>query len=185
QQQLWDAYAYPCSTSEHIPGKLSLCLGMPIMIRHNDATELCITRGQEAKVVGWQDAIGSQGQQILDTLFVELINPPRAIQIQGLPLNVVALSKGSKKLWFQLPDDMTVQISREQVLVSPNFSLTDYASQGKTRELNVIDLNNCRTHFSYYTALSRGSCSEGIVIIQGMDETKITRGIDGHLRQEF
>ena len=45
QKTLWD-----CSPhfSKHFPGKLSLCLGMPIMIRNNDATELCITKGQEA-----------------------------------------------------------------------------------------------------------------------------------------
>jgi hypothetical protein len=50
QQQLWDAH--PCSTDAHVLGKLSLCVGMPIMIRHNEATELCITKGQEGKVVG-------------------------------------------------------------------------------------------------------------------------------------
>lgn len=61
-----------------------------------------------------------------------------------------------------LPDDMVVQ-----VLILPNFAIIDYASQGKTRDLNVIDLNNCRTHFSYYIALSRGSSSSGSVIIQG------------------
>ncbi|KAJ7939660.1 hypothetical protein B0H13DRAFT_2226257 [Mycena leptocephala] len=31
QQQLWDAH--PSFTSKHIPGKLSLCLGLPILIR--------------------------------------------------------------------------------------------------------------------------------------------------------
>ncbi|KAJ7342314.1 hypothetical protein DFH08DRAFT_704057 [Mycena albidolilacea] len=143
QQQLWDAY--PCSTSEHIPGKLSLCVGMPIMIHHNDATELCITKGQEGTVVGWQESLGSQDQTILDTLFVELIKPPRPIRVPGLPMNVVALTHGTKKLWCQLPDDLVVQVSREQVLVLPNFAMTDYASQGKTREFNVIDLNNCKT----------------------------------------
>ncbi|KAF8811674.1 hypothetical protein BYT27DRAFT_7088969 [Phlegmacium glaucopus] len=49
-------------SSEHFPGKLSLCLGMPIMIRNNDATELCITKGQEAYVVGWDAIQGPQGQ---------------------------------------------------------------------------------------------------------------------------
>ncbi|KAJ7922067.1 hypothetical protein B0H13DRAFT_1603992 [Mycena leptocephala] len=133
QQQLWEAD--PCSTSEHIPGKLSLCLGMPVMIRHNDATELCITRGQEGKVVGWQDAVGSRGQQILDTLFVELINPPRPIQIQGLPLNVVALSRGSKKVWCQLPDDMAIQISREQVFGPPKFCDDRLCVAGKNERI--------------------------------------------------
>jgi len=60
----------------HFPGKLSLCLGMPVMIRNNDATELCITKGQEGFVVGWQATKGPHGKQVLDTLFIELENPP-------------------------------------------------------------------------------------------------------------
>ena len=39
------------SASDHIPGKLSLCIGLPVMIQNNDATELCITKGQEGHVV--------------------------------------------------------------------------------------------------------------------------------------
>ncbi|KAK6974296.1 hypothetical protein R3P38DRAFT_2584368, partial [Favolaschia claudopus] len=59
------------------------------------------------------------------------------------------------------------------------------ASQGKTRTYNVVDLHNCKDAFSYYTALSRGSSSAGTAIVQGMDASKITKGISGHLRQEF
>jgi hypothetical protein len=70
QRQLWDAFP---SSSDHISGKLSLCLGLPALIRNNDATELCITKGQEATVVGWQEAVGNHGQRILDALFVELV----------------------------------------------------------------------------------------------------------------
>ncbi|KAJ7315245.1 hypothetical protein DFH08DRAFT_715897, partial [Mycena albidolilacea] len=181
QRQLWDAH--PCFAGEHIPGRLDVCLGLPIMIRNNDATELCITKGQEGRVVGWQKAVGNQNQQILDTLFVELISPPKTIHIDGLPPNIVALPKTTKKIWCTLPDDKTVQINREQVLVLPNFAMTDYASQGKTRPINIVDLNNCKDHFSYYTALSRSSTAKGTVILQGMDPYKITKGIHGSLRQ--
>jgi hypothetical protein len=118
-------------------------------------------------------------------LFVELIDPPKTIRVPDLPENVVALTKTSKKIWCMLPDDMSVQITREQVLVLPNFAMTDYSSQGKTRAINVVDLNNCQSHFSYYTALSRSSTSAGTIILQGMDSRKITRGIHGSLRQEF
>jgi hypothetical protein len=85
QHALWSAT--PSSTAEHIPGCLKLCVGMPVMIKENAATELCITKGQEAVVVGWDSAIGPSGQRILDTLFVRLTNPPRDIQIPDLPLN--------------------------------------------------------------------------------------------------
>jgi hypothetical protein len=67
QEILWNQP--PSTTSMHIAGKLSLCIGMPIMIRNNFATELCLTKGQEGYVHGWQTKIGSQKQQMLDTLF--------------------------------------------------------------------------------------------------------------------
>jgi len=41
QKMLWNQS--PSSTDKHIAGKLSLCLGLPIMIHNNYATELCIT----------------------------------------------------------------------------------------------------------------------------------------------
>ncbi|KAJ6629662.1 hypothetical protein B0H10DRAFT_1741073, partial [Mycena sp. CBHHK59/15] len=119
QNELWKAHP---STSEHIAGRLSLCVGLPVMIRNNDATELCITKGQEATVVGWQASTGPDGQNILDTLFVKLINPPRKFFIPGLEENIVSLGKATKKIWCSLPNDMVVSVSREQVLVLPNFA---------------------------------------------------------------
>jgi hypothetical protein len=144
------------------------------MIRNNESTELCITKGQEGRVAGWTEATGNHDQRILDTLFVELIDPPKTIQVPDLPKNVVAITKTSKKVWCMLPDDMSLQITREQVLVLPNFAMTDSSSQGKTRAINVVDLNNCPNHFSYYTALSRSSTSAVTIILQGMDAHKIT-----------
>jgi hypothetical protein len=111
---LWDA---PACTSDNIPGQLRLFVGLPVMIRNNEATELCITKGQEATVVGWQESKGSSEQTILDTLFVKLTDPPKTTQIPGLPENVVALAKNSTKIWASLPDDMIVNISRQQVPV--------------------------------------------------------------------
>ncbi|KAJ6623788.1 hypothetical protein B0H10DRAFT_1943580 [Mycena sp. CBHHK59/15] len=73
--------------------------GMPVMIRNNDATELCITKGQEGIVVGWHEEKGDEGQRVLDTLLVKLLDPPKAINIPGLTENVVALCKASKKIW--------------------------------------------------------------------------------------
>jgi hypothetical protein len=173
------------SASEHVPGKLSLCIGMPVIIRNNDATELCITKGQEGHVVGWDEKLGPHGQRILETLFVKLDHPAKTIQIEGLPENVVPLVKNSRSIECLCPSDVTLTISRSQVSVLPNFAMTDYASQGKTRPFNVVDLNSCRNHLSYYTALSRSATCEGTVIVQGFDPSKITCGASGYLRQEF
>ena len=67
----------------------------------------------------------------------------------------------------------------------PNFAMTDYASQGKTRKQNIVDLNNSHSHQAYYTTLSQSSTADGTLILQGFDEKKITGGASGALRQEF
>jgi len=52
QKIIWEQP--PCANTKLVPRKLSLCVGMPVMIRNNIATELCITKGQEGFVYGWQ-----------------------------------------------------------------------------------------------------------------------------------
>ncbi|KAJ7091585.1 hypothetical protein C8R44DRAFT_647372, partial [Mycena epipterygia] len=183
QHALWSAT--PSTTAEQIPGCLKLCVGVPVMIKENNLTELCITKGQEAVVVGWDSSTGPSGQKILDTLFVRLENPPREIRIPDLPPNVVPLGRTSNHVTCLLRDDSLLSITREQVMVLPNFAMTNYGSQGKSRDRNVVHLNNCKNHHNYYVALSRGYTADNTVIIQGFDSKKITSGISGHLRQEF
>jgi hypothetical protein len=158
---------------------------MPVMIKSNQATELCITKGQEAIVAGWDASVGPSGKRVLDTLFVQLVKPPRPVQIPDLPLNVVPLSRTSTHITALLHDDSLLSINREQVIVLLNFAMTDYAAQGKSRNPNVVRLNNCKDHRAYYVALSRGHEAADTVIVQGFDEKKITSGMSGYLRQEF
>jgi hypothetical protein len=167
------------------PGKLSICFGLPVMIKCNVATELCITNGQEGTVVGWQSAVGQQKQNMLDVLYIKLKSPPKSVKLDGLPQDVVPLTKSTACITCKLPDGSKATISRSQIEVLPNFAMTDYASQGKTRPQNPVDLNNCRSHQAYYTALSRSSTAEGTVILQGFDSKKITGRASGALRQEF
>ncbi|KAF8800466.1 hypothetical protein BYT27DRAFT_7313647 [Phlegmacium glaucopus] len=175
----------PSSTDKHIAGKLSLCTGLPVMIRYNYATELCMTRGQEGFVHGWQSKKGSRGQLVLDILFVKLKDPPAKVQLNGLPENVVPVYPTTTNLQITLPNDERYYITRSQVEVLVNFAMTDFASQGKTRPSNVSDLNNLNTHQAYYTALSRSATAKGTLILQGFDARKITGGCSGALRQEF
>ena len=84
-----------------------------------------------------------------------------------------------------MPNGKVLSISRDQVPLVPNFAMTDYNSQGRTRANNVVDLNNCRNYQSIYTCLSRGSTYEGTAIIQGFDDSKVRCGVTGWLRQEF
>ena len=78
-----------------------------------------------------------------------------------------------------------ISLSRDQVLVLPNFAMTDYSSQGRTRPDNVVDLHSCHTHQSYYTCLSRSASADGTIIVQGFDPKVVTGGALGYLRQEF
>jgi len=183
QKILWEQ---PHGTSDkHVPGKLTLCIGMPIMLKRNDATECCITKGAEATVVNWQTIKGPEGQDMLDTLFVKLKNPPKTIQMLNLPENVVPITRHVTTTKCYLPNDDALIISRDQCLVLPNFAMTDFACQGRTRPDNVVDLSSCRNHQSYYTCLSRSASADGTILIQGFHESKITGGVSGYLRQEF
>ena len=172
-------------STENVAGKLSLCIGMPVMIRNNDATELCITKGQEGFVAGWQFQIGPYGKRILDTLFVKLDKPSKNIKIPGLPENVVPIVKTSKTIQCTYLNDSSDSIERQQVPILPNFAMTDYGGQGKSRLKNPVHLSSCHSHMSYYTCLSRSTSAAGTIIIQGFDPSVITRGCSGYLRQEF
>jgi hypothetical protein len=183
QKILWEQP--PASSNKHVAGKLMLCVGLPVMLKHNDATECCMTKGAEGTVVSWQTTKGPEGQDVLDTLFVKLKDPPKTVKIDGLPVNVVPITRHTTATMCSLPNDDEISLSRDQVLVLPNFAMTDYSSQGRTRPDNVVDLNSCRTHMSYYTSLSRSSSAEGTIIVQGFDPKVVTGGASGYLRQEF
>ena len=183
QRVLWEQP--PASSNKHVAGKLTLCVGLPVMLKHNDATECCMTKGAEATVVSWQSTKGPEGQTVLDTLFVKLKNPPKTVKVDGLPENVVPITRHTTATMCSLPNDDQISLSREQVLVLPNFAMTDYSSQGRTRPDNVVDLHSCHTHQSYYTCLSRSANAEGTIIVQGFDSKIITGKASGYLRQEF
>ncbi|KAK0491918.1 hypothetical protein EDD18DRAFT_1358347 [Armillaria luteobubalina] len=162
QSVLWNQ---PLSaTSQHLPGKLRLCVGLPVMIRYNSATELCMTKGQEGTIHTWQATV------------------------DGLPLNVVPLTLSATTIEVNLPSQEHVNITREQVEVLPNFSMTDYASQGKMRAYNVVDIAKCRSHQALYTCLSHSATAAGTLILQKWTEdisAKVQGRASSALRQEF
>ncbi|KAJ6447380.1 hypothetical protein C8R47DRAFT_999814 [Mycena vitilis] len=155
------------------------------MLRSNEATELCLTKGQEGVVVGWDATTGPADQQILDTLFVRLSDPPRDVHIGDLPVNVVPVPRTITHVTCLLPDDSLLSVLREQVVVLLNFGMTDFTAQGKSRGKNVVELSNCKNHHSVYVALSRGRSAAGTIILQNFDSKKITSGMTGSLRQEL
>jgi hypothetical protein len=76
--------------------------------------------------------MGPEGRPVLETLFVKLNNPPKTVKIDGLPENVVPITRHSTATMCYLPNDDEVSLSRDQVLVLLNFGMTDYSSQGRT-----------------------------------------------------
>lgn len=159
---------------------------MPVMVKLNVATECCITNGAEAYVQNWHSYLNSENKEVLEILFVRLKNPPRNINLPGLPENVVPIVPVSNPVTCKLPNDATVQIARSQVPVLPNFSMTGYCSQGRTRLQNICHLHSSQyTLASYYTSLSRSASADDTIIIQDFDTSYLTNGIPGYLRQEY
>jgi hypothetical protein len=146
-----------------------------------------MTKGQEGVVCGWHSSEGPAGEQVLETLFVRLINPPRKIKIKDLPENIIPLVRTIMHMHITclLEDDTLLSVLREQVVCSLNFGMTDYTSQGKSRTKNLVELGHCSGRRSYYVALSRDFTAEGTIIVQGFDKKQITSGISSYLCQEL
>ena len=183
QRHVW---SLPHSMTNHKPGILKLCKGMPVMIKLNVATECCVTNGSEANVVAWKSHTNNFGLNVLDVLFVELQNPPRPIHLSELPCNVVPLIPVKDIITCTLANDKKISIKRSQVPILPNFAMTDYCSQGRTRKFNVCMLGTSSNSLaSHYTSLSRSSSASNTVILQDFDASVLTSGITGYLRQEY
>jgi len=91
----------------------------------------------------------------------------------------------SQTIECNMKSDTIKKVEREQCCVLPNFSMTDYSSQGKTRPCNPVDLQHSISHQSYYTCLSRSASAKGTLIVQSLQPNVITGGCSGWLRQEF
>ncbi|KAI0652909.1 hypothetical protein C8Q70DRAFT_882161, partial [Cubamyces menziesii] len=183
QQIIWNLP--PCLTDHHA-GILRLCRGMPVLLKTNEATELCATNGAEAVVYDWYSVRSHTGVDVLETLFVKLVNPPKSVTLDGLPENVIPLNRTKVRIKCMLPMlDKPVYIDREQVMVLPNFAMTDFASQGRTRIVNICHLKYCRSAQSLYTCLSRSLSLTNTFILEGFDEAKTVGGLSSALKREF
>lgn len=125
------------------------------------------------------------GKDVLDMLFVELINPPTPVRIKNLLENIVPLTRTCISTSCQLPDDTRIAVSCNQIKALPNFVMTDYASQGKTRLYNIVELSYSCSHQGYYTALLSSMTTVGTLILNSLHASKITGGASGALHQEF
>ena len=112
QETLWQLSHH---LTEHHPGRLDLCIGMPVMIKVNEARECGVTNGAEGEIVGWTSRPISENQFALDTLFVKLTAAPMPIKLPGLPQNVIPLSHHSKNQFsksFDEAERIALQLER-------------------------------------------------------------------------
>ena len=66
---------------------------MPVIIKKNIATECCVTNKASAIIYDWDSTELSNEKKVLNTLFVQLVNSPRNIHLEGLHLNVILLPR--------------------------------------------------------------------------------------------
>ncbi|KAJ3487728.1 hypothetical protein NLI96_g3330 [Meripilus lineatus] len=111
QKYLW---TLPPAVTKNIPGRLVICKDMPVMLKYNEATELCATNGAEGIIHSWNEAVGPLGRKRLETVFVQLKNPPRNIKLPHLPVNIVPIPTASSAINIRLRDDKRTAIGRKQ-----------------------------------------------------------------------
>src|ERR1700683_765508 len=95
--------------------------------------------------------VGNLMLGLMGNLYLTLVclkNPPHMVKFDGLPENVVPIAKMSQTIECTMKSDQTRKVEREQCCVLPNFSMTDYGSQGKTRPYNPVDLQHSNKHQS-------------------------------------
>ena len=154
---------------------------MPIIIRRNEAIELCITNEAEAAIYDWSFERLNE-KDVLTTVFVKLTNPSKTVTLPGLSKNVVSLSRRTESIRCELFSGETRVINRSQVPIILNFVMTDYCSQGRIRSINSIYLNSCCNHQAIYVCLSRSLSADGTVILNDFNEDKIVNEPFKHLR---
>lgn len=172
-------------SDDKVPPILPLCKGLPVLIRYNDATVLGVTRGQEGHVVGWTSRAGSCGNEALDVVFVKLHNPVKNIHVsEELGENIVPIVASESRIEYKIDGEKRV-IRRRQVNIHPNFAMTEFSAQGKSRDVNIVYLQESRCFHAIYTALSRGTSADKTVILGHFSPSKITGKCSGPLRAEY
>ena len=160
---------------------------MPVLLKTNEATELCITNNAETYVVGWNSSIHPSNPtcKVLQILFVLLKSPTHNVQLPKWPKNIIALTMNIEHIKYTLKSDVQLSISHSQITVLPDFTITDYNTQAKTCDFNIVDLCLYRGHQSVYTVLSWSTSFDWILILFLFTLDKITGGASDDLHREL
>jgi hypothetical protein len=119
----------PSDTSNH-PGVLPICLGMPIMIKKNKATECSVTNGAEGIVVGWKSKPLNKDHNMLQVLFVKLTSNPISVTIPEVRRRIVPVRASAycscEILWYCPPRMFRVLMQLLCDVTLSHISVTSY-----------------------------------------------------------
>ncbi len=109
QEEIWKLSP---KYTDNIPSVLVLCIGMPVMIKINEATELCVTNGQTGNVVGWTYE-EQDHRKYLQTLFIQLLNPIKTVRVEGLSEDVIPMTRSTVSIAVTFPNGSICKVSRK------------------------------------------------------------------------
>lgn len=82
-------------------------------------------------------------------------------------------------------DGIEKTITHSQIPILLNFAMTDYCSQGRTRQYNPVDLRKCPNHQSLYTCLLCCASLNGLLILYPFNSSRMKGGLPGDLRDKM
>ena len=141
-------------------GLLPLVLGMPVMLKNNIGTELCLANGtigvviqidvDYREVVDYNDLATPHYLRYQPTVYVHFKEAESLFHLEGLPKGVLPMNKNfgyqSRKMSFLFRKkmkgvDVRATITRKQLWILPAFAITVNSSQGRSLHSAIIDLS--------------------------------------------
>jgi hypothetical protein len=141
-------------------GELTVFCNMKVMLTHNIATSIGLSKGTKGRVIDWNEDV---------IFFKSDLEIP--LTFKGLPANVVPIQRVISRFNF----NGGIKISRSQFPIIPAYSLTDYRAQGDTYQTAIIDLRipptgGWSSYEAIYVMLSRVSNLHGLFILSEFEK---------------
>ncbi|ORY40823.1 hypothetical protein BCR33DRAFT_661522, partial [Rhizoclosmatium globosum] len=146
--------------TDHIPGLLKLCRGLPILIKRNLSVGSGVTNGAEGTVISWTmtEHPHFQGMQVANVIYAKLLGKYSDVVFDEiLGPGIVPLVPVENYITVNVPDFGKIRILRRMHQILPNFSMSDFASQGKGRKYNIFWGEQIDRIQSLYTMASRST----------------------------
>lgn len=195
---------------DNMESVLYLTVGMPLVLTDNSHTPQGITNGAYATLVDIVlDPADADAADAMPITPITLRRPPAQIivklsavhdkrcQLAGLPEDHVVIEprKGTATIVEKYRDANNRQRNKNrtysfhQLPISPAFAVTDYRSQGDTRERVIVDIDTppfgTIDPAAAYVAISRVTSLEGLAILRDFDVENLRRGMRSSISGEY